>query len=191
MFTYKKKYYLFVENTKDIDFRKLKLFNKYIIIYRNNSKLENFSILHNFRARCKRKKIQFFVSNNIKLMVSLRADGLYISAHNKQLNLSRLKQSNFKLIGSAHNFKELNLKVKQGCSNFIYSRLFETNYKFKNSHLGLIRFNLFKLSRNEDLVPLGGINITNLNKMRSTNSQSFAFLSEIKKKPAKIFSRLF
>ena len=131
MFTYKKKYYLFVENTKDIDFRKLKLFNKYIIIYRNNSKLENFSILHNFRARCKTKKIQFFVSNNIKLMVSLKADGLYISAHNKQLNLSRLKQSNFKLIGSAHNFKELNLKVKQGCSNFIYSRLFETNYKFK------------------------------------------------------------
>ena len=53
-------------------------------------------------------------------MVLLKADGLYISAHNKDLSLSRFKNKNFKLIGSIHNLKELNLKKTQGCSNLIF-----------------------------------------------------------------------
>ena len=59
------------------------------------------------------------------------------------------------------------------------------------SAVGVIKFNLLKLSRKEDLVPLGGIKLSNLNKLKTVNSKSFAMLSEVKKKPAKIFSRLF
>ena len=33
------------------------------------------------------KKIDFYVSNNEKLTSKLKADGLYISAHNKNLRL--------------------------------------------------------------------------------------------------------
>ena len=57
--------------------------------------------------------------------------------------------------------------------------------------MGVIKFNLFKLSRKENLVPLGGINLSNLNKLKMVKSNSFALLSEIKKKPAKLFNRLF
>jgi len=42
-----------------------------------------------------------------------------------------------------------------------------------------------------ELIPLGGIKYTNLNKLKLVRSDSFAILSEIKKKPAKIINRLF
>ena len=99
--------------------------------------------------------------------------------------------SNFQIIGSAHNLKELNIKKLQRCSTIVYSRLFKVSYDHKKGYLGVVKFNLLKLSRKEDLVPLGGINLSNLNKLKTVKTKSFAMLSEVKKKPAKIFSRLF
>ena len=191
MFAFKNKYFLIIENIKDIDLRNIKLINRFIIIYRNSGKIENIDQLARFRRRCKSKKIDFYVSNNEKLTSKLKADGLYISAHNKNLRLVNLKKSNYKIIGSAHNIKELNLKILQGCSHIIFSRLFKVSYQFKKSFLGVVKFNLFKISRKESLVPLGGINLSNLNKLKMVRSNSFALLSEIKKKPAKLFNRLF
>ena len=164
MFAFKNKYFLIIESIKDIDIKNIKLFNKYIIIYRNNSKIGNINDLIKFRQHCKSKKIDFFVSNNIKLTSQVKADGLYISAYNTNLSLVRLKKSNYKIIGSAHNIKELNIKILQGCSNIIYSRLFEVSHPFKKGYLGVIRFNLFNQLISKNLVPLGGIKLTNLNK---------------------------
>ena len=191
MFTLKNKYFLIIENIKDINLRNIKLINRYIIIYRNTNKIDNIDDLLKFRRYCRSKKIDFYVSNNEKLTSDLKADGLYISAHNKNLRLAKLKRSNFKIIGSAHNIKELNLKILQGCSSIIFSRLFEVSSPFKKGYMGVIKFNLFRLSRRENLVPLGGINLSNLNKLKMVKSNSFALLSEIKKKPAKLFNRLF
>ena len=191
MIIYNKKYFLIIEDIKDIDLNKIKTPNKFIIIYRSREKLGNINRLKNFRKICRVKKIQFFISNNFKLMINLNADGLYISAYNKDLRINKLKNTKFEIIGSAHNIKELLIKKQQGCSKFIFSRLFETNYKNKSSFTGVIKFNLLKLSRKEDLVPLGGIRLENLNKMKLVNSSGFVLMSEIKKKPAKIFSRLF
>ena len=191
MFTFKNKYFLIIENIKDIDLKNIKLINRYIIIYRNTNKIKNIDNLLKFRRDCRSKKIDFYISNNEKLTSDLKADGLYISAHNKNLRLAKLKRSNFKIIGSAHNIKELNIKMLQGCSSVIFSRLFEVTSPYKKGFMGVIKFNLFRLSRKEDLVPLGGINLSNLNKLKTVKSSSFALLSEIKKKPAKIFNRLF
>ena len=191
MFTFKNKYFLIIENTKDIDLKNIKLINRYIIIYRNTNKIENIDNLIRFRRYCRSKKIDFYITNNEKLTSKLKADGLYISAHNQNLRLAKLKRSNFKMIGSAHNIKELNIKMLQGCSSVIFSRLFEVSSPFKKGFMGVIKFNLFRLSRKENLVPFGGINLSNLNKLKMVKSSSFALLSEIKKKPAKIFNRLF
>ena len=117
MFTFKNKYFLIIESIKDIDLRNIKLINKYTII----------DDLLKFRRNCKAKKIDFYVSNNEKLTLDLKADGIYISAHNKKLSLAKLKRSNFKIIGSAHNIKELNIKLLQGCSSVIFSRLFRVS----------------------------------------------------------------
>tara|TARA_Y100001970_G_scaffold52311_1_gene66088 strand:+ start:2983 stop:3558 length:576 start_codon:yes stop_codon:yes gene_type:complete len=191
MFSFKKKYFLIIENIKDIDLSNIKNINKFVIIYRNKNKIKNLDQLFKFRQICKSKKIDLYIANDFKLMTTLNADGLYISAHNNNLKLNRYKRTKYKIIGSAHNLKELNIKVLQGCKYLIFSRLFITNYKEKKGNLGIIKFNLFKLSRKEDLVPLGGIKLTNLNKLSLVNSNSFALMSEIKKKPTKIFSRLF
>ena len=191
MFAFKNKYFLIIENIKDIDLRNIKLINRFIIIYRNSGKIENIDELARFRRHCKSKKIDFYVSNDAKLTSDLKADGLYISAHNTDLRLSKLTKSNYKIIGSAHNIKELNIKILQGCSSIVFSRLFKVSDPLKEGFLGVIKFNLFKLSRKENLVPLGGINLSNLKKLKMVKSNSFALLSEIKKKPAKLFNRLF
>ena len=41
------------------------------------------------------------------------------------------------------------------------------------------------------IIPLGGINLKTLNKLKMIRSQGFAVMSEIKKKPAKLINRLF
>ena len=104
---------------------------------------------------------------------------------------AQLKYFNYKIIGSAHNVKEINIKLLQGCSTIVFSRLFKTAYEYKKGFLGVTKFNLFKISRKENLVPLGGIKLSNLNKVNMINCNSIALSSEIKKKPAKIISRLF
>ena len=191
MFAIKNKYFLIIESTKDIDLNNIKLINKYIIIYRNSNQSEDIITLTKFRKHCKSKKIAFFVSNNEKLASTLKADGLYISAHNSDLRLTKFKRSNLKLIGSAHNLRELNIKLLQGCKSIILSRLFKVSNSLKPGFLGVIKFNLFCLDKKIDLVPLGGINIDNLQKLKMVKSNSLAVFSEVKKKPAKLFNRLF
>ena len=190
MFALKKEYFFIIENIKDINLSNKKKTNKINIVYRCKKKSENMHKLSQFRRLCKEKKIDFYISNNLKLAFKLKADGIYISAFNKDLSINRLKSSKLKIIGSAHNFKELNIKILQGCKKILFSRLFKTSYTNKPDYFGVVRFNLFKITFKKNLIPLGGIRLKNLNKLKITKCDSFAILSEVKKKPA-IISRLF
>ena len=62
MFICKKKYFLIIENTRDIDLSNIKLLNKFVVIYRNEKKTENIDKLLKFRRYCKIKKIDFYIS---------------------------------------------------------------------------------------------------------------------------------
>ena len=187
----KKKYYLFVENTRELNLNLIKIRKKFNIIYRNQITNEKIEDLISFRNNCKRNGINFYVANNTFLLTKLKADGLYISSYNKDLLLNIFSKRGLKIIGSAHNQREIEIKIKQGCKAIIFSRLFETKYNYKKGHLGLQRFNIISLRSKLELIPLGGINEKNLCKMKSVISSSFACLSAIKKKPAKIINRLF
>tara|TARA_B100001093_G_scaffold517472_1_gene599119 strand:+ start:395 stop:967 length:573 start_codon:yes stop_codon:yes gene_type:complete len=190
MFAFKKKYFLMIESIKNIDLSNIKKNGKFNIIYRFNKKYENVEKLLDFRKICKCKKIGFFVANDEKLAINLKADGIYLSTRNKKLSYLKFKNTKYKIIGAAHNIKELNHKILQGCENIFISRLFKTSYPFKTGYLGVVRYNLFcKISKNK-LTALGGIRLNNLNKLKLIKSNSVAFLSEIKKKPT-ISSRLF
>jgi len=191
MFAFKKKYFLIIETIKDIDLRKIKKRNKFIIIYRNQGKKENIVDLLNFRKKCKLKSIKFFIANNIDLSVLLKSDGIYLSAYNKSYKSLNLKSNKYSIIGSAHNSKEIYTKKKQGCSQILMSRLFLVDYKNTQDYMGLNKFNNHTINNSKILVPLGGIKLRNINKLKIVNSDGFAILSEIKKKPANIISRLF
>ena len=189
MFISKNKYFLIIESIKDIDLKNIKKRGKFSIIYRNKNNLENISKLLKFRRFCMAKSIEFYVANDIRLAVLLSSDGIYISAFNKSLKPRYLKNSNFKLIGSAHNLREISLKKKQGCNIILFSKLFLVNYDKSSTFLGVIKFNNY-LRIDENLIPLGGISNNNLNNLNNINSSGLALLSEVKKKPA-ITNRLF
>ena len=187
----KNKYFLIIENIKDISLENIKKRFKFNIIYRNNKKLDDFHRLRIFRKECKSKDIKFFVANDYNLSSKLKADGIYLSAFNKDLKYLNYMKSNFIIIGAAHNIKEINLKIKQGCKYILLSRLFQVSYKPEMNYLGINRFNFYASNIFKKIVALGGINTSNINKMKIVNCVSFALMTEIKKKPAKIFSRLF
>ena len=186
MFIIKNHYYLYIENTENIDLNYIKKSKKFIIIYRNNNIKERVEKLCRFRKQCGAKGFKLYIANDIKLLKDCKADGLYLSSFNKKIYLNK----NLDLIGSAHSYKEINEKIKQGCKSIFLSRLFKTSYKDKKTSLGLVRFNLLTSKYKVTIVPLGGIRDSNLNKLNLINSKGLALLSEVKKKPV-ISNRLF
>ena len=190
MFIVKKNYYFIIESIRDINLKEIKKSSRINIVYRSKN-IENIEKLAKFRKSCRIKNIKFIVSNNIKLMIQLKADGLYISANNKSLNTIKYKHSNYKIIGGAHNIKEINLKKKQGCTEIFFSRLFTTKYQDKKGFMGIIKFNILKNTRKENLIPLGGINLKNLNKLNIVKCNSIAVSSLIKDYQSEAIKRFY
>ena len=190
MFIIKNKYFLIIENIKDINLKNIKIRNKFFIIYRNNKKIDSFSDLFKFRQICKSKAIKFYMANNIKLAILLNSDGIYLSSYNKGLKFLNYRKLNFEIIGSAHNLKEISDKIKQGCSSILLSKLFVVDYNKESPYHGILKFNKFS-NISKKLIPLGGIKNQNLNHLRNVSCEGFALMSEIKKKPANIINRLF
>ena len=137
-----------------------------------------------FKKECTKKKFKFYVANNYALAKKIRSDGLYLSAYNKKI------YHNINVIGSAHNFKEINQKIAQKCKIVVLSRLFKVDKKGKKGFLNIIKFNLICQKYNIEILPLGGIKEKNLLKLNLLKADSFALLNEIKKKPV-IANRLF
>ncbi len=189
MFAFKNKYFFIIESIKDIDLRKIKKRNKFVIIYRYIEKQDKIFEISSFRKQCKSRNIKFFVANNLELAKKLSSDGIYLSAKNKEFKYLYFKK-NFSLIGGAHNLKEINLKIMQGCKKIVYARLFKVTYKPQMNYLGVIKFNYLSTNTGKKIIPLGGINYGNLNKLKLIKCDAFAVMSEIKKKPA-IIGRLF
>ncbi len=191
MLVFKKKYYLFIENTREFNLNLIKIRKKFNIIYRNQTTKESIEKIKIYRRNCKKNGISFYIANDTSLLSKVKADGLYISAYNRDLLLNRYNKKGYHVIGSAHNQNEINLKIKQGCKKIIFSRLFQTNYSNKEGYLGVQKYNIISKRSPVELIPLGGINFKNLGKLKTVKSESFASLSAIKKKPAKIINRLF
>ena len=186
----KNQYFLIIESIKDINLKNIKKHNKFNIIYRSKIIKDKINELIYFRKACKSKKIKFYIANNFKLCVLIKCDGIYLSSYNRSFKQLNLKKSNFDIIGSAHNLKEINFKLKQGCSYILLSKLFLVNYDKKSPFLGIVKYNKYLIDVYKKLIPLGGINHKNLAKLKSLNCVGFALMSEVKKKPA-IIDRLF
>ena len=84
MFISKNNYYLYIENTQTLNLSLINKRNKFIIIYRNTHKQENIQRLKWFRRECNKRAIKFYVANDLNTAIKCKADGLYISSHNKK-----------------------------------------------------------------------------------------------------------
>ena len=168
----KTKYYFINKfDTKNIS----KLNKDTIVIYRNykpNKDYEN--IILKIKSYCKKKQIKFYLSNDVKLANKLKLDGAYIPSFNKSLNhLSYRFNKKFKIVGSAHNLKEINIKNSQNVEQIFVSSLFKKN----KNYLGINKFKLITNLTKKKIIALGGISNKNLNKLKLINCEGFAGIS--------------
>ena len=145
------------------------------VIYRNyDTKIVNKEIILKIKKYCKKKKIKFYLSNNIKLAIKLNLDGAYIPSFNKsKKHLSFSLKKNFSIIGSAHNIKEIRTKENQNVSKIFISSLFKKN----KNYLGINKFKLISKLTSKKIVALGGINKNNIIKLKVLNTSEFAGIS--------------
>ena len=129
------RYYYFINKLNKNDIKKLN--QNIAVIYRNYNKQINLKKLKDFRDFLKKNKIKFFLANNIKLAIQLNLDGAYIPSFNKSLkHLAYSYKKNFRIIGSAHNLKEIRTKEIQNVRKIFLSSLFKKNKNF----LGINKF---------------------------------------------------
>ncbi len=167
----RKYYFINKFETNNID----KLDKQTTVIYRNyNSKFLNKELILKLKKYCQRRSIKFFISNNVKLAMTLDLDGVYLPSFNKSTkHLSYTFKKKFNLIGSAHNIKEIKIKEIQKVNKIFISSVFKKN----KNYLGINKFKLISNLTKKKVVALGGISKENINKLKLLNSAEFAGIS--------------
>ena len=144
------------------------------IIYRNYSTKIDPSLILKIKSYCKKKSIKFYLSNNIRLAIKLNLDGAYIPSFNKSLkHLAYSYKRNFKIVGSAHNLKEIRIKENQNVTKIFLSSLFKKNKNF----LGINKFKILSKLTKKNIVILGGISSNNKRKLSLLDQTDFAGIS--------------
>ena len=148
------------------------------IIYRNYaSKRLDEKLILKIKKYCKKRRLKFFLSNNVKLAIKLDLDGAYIPSFNKDTkHLSFSFKKKFLLIGSAHNNREIKIKEKQNINILFLSSVFKKN----KNYLGFNRFKLLSKFTKKKIVALGGISKKNLKKVKLLKCFGFAGISYFK-----------
>ena len=166
-----KYYFINKFDTKNIN----KLNKDTTVIYRNYKPNKDYEkIILKIKSYCKKKQIKFYLSNDVKLANKLKLDGAYIPSFNKSLNhLSYRFNKKFKIVGSAHNLKEINIKNSQNVEQIFVSSLFKKN----KNYLGINKFKLITNLTKKKIIALGGISNKNLNKLKLINCEGFAGIS--------------
>jgi len=112
------------------------------------------------------------------------ADGVYIASTNKNLCLRSISlKKKFKILGSAHNLKEIRIKEFQNVEEIFLSPLFK---KKNNNQLNIYNYlKLKKITKMKD-ISLGGIDNRNIKKLNMIKPFGFAGISYFEKKKAPI-----
>ena len=149
--------------------------NQTAIIYRNyTSSVSEKTLIIKIKNYCKKKNKKFYLSNNIKLAINLNLDGAYIPSFNKNFNhLNYSYKKKFKIIGSAHNLKEIKTKELQKVEKIFLSSLFKKN----KNYLGINKFKIILKYTHHKIVALGGISKNNIRKLKLISIQEFAGIS--------------
>ena len=149
------------------------------IIYRNYNKKLDIQKIIRLKNFCKKKGFKFFLSNNVKLAMNLNLDGVYIPSFNRtNQHLFYNFKKGFEIIGSAHSFKEIKIKEKQGVNKIFLSSLF----KYNKNYLGLNKFKLLSKLSKKKIIALGGISAQNIRKLKLTNVSGYSGISIFQKK---------
>ena len=166
-----KYYFINKFDTNSID----KQDNQTVIIYRNyTSTNDERPLIIQIRNYCIKKNKKLYLSNNIKLAIDLNLNGAYIPSFDKSFNhLNFSYKKNFKIVGSAHNLKEIKTKELQKVEKIFLSSLFKKN----KNYLGINKFKIISKFTNHKTIALGGISKKNIKKLKLLSNQEFAGIS--------------
>ena len=107
----------------------------------------------------------------------MNLNGAYIPSFNKSfVHLNYSYKKNFKIIGSAHNIKEIKTKELQRVEKIFLSSLFKKN----KNYLGINKFKIISRYTKCKIIPLGGISKKNIKKIKLLNIREFAGISYFK-----------
>ncbi len=114
------------------------------------------------------------LANNFKMALKLKLDGVYLPSFYKKFNhLNYSTYSNFIILGSAHNLKEIKIKELQKAQSIFISSIFKKN----NNFLGLNKFRIISKYSKKDIIALGGISKKNIKKLKLLKISGFAGIS--------------
>jgi len=182
--------YILIQNLNENNIKNIKKLTNIKIIY-NNEEFNDISLKECKKIKhfCKINKIQFYIINNYKIALRVKADGIFLSARNKKLNFNEFVYNKFHIIGSAHNQIEYYFKNKQKCQLIILSPIFFNPKYSRDKILGPTKFNLISLQWSTNLCAMGGITNENIKLVNLTKAKSVAFqrlVEEEEDKPAHI-----
>ena len=172
------KIFIFLDkyNSKIFKFKNLNIG----IIYRNYNDRKRENQLIKIANACKRQRYKLFVANDTKLAYKFKAEGIYVPSFNKTKSFSNFEKRKITIIGSAHNQKEIQKKIKQNCKKIFISPVFyiEKSKSFLNIH----KFNYLSMANKINVFALGGISKNNLSKLKMLSIEGFGGISLFKKK---------
>jgi thiamine-phosphate pyrophosphorylase len=168
--------YYFVDQINENTISTISKFNNVSLIYLNqNESICNIQNLINIKKFCNKKNLKFYITNNIRLAIKLKANGVYLTKnYNSMLHNFKYKKD-FLILGSVHNQFEYYKKNIQNCKKIFLSPIFYNSKYSINKTLGIIRFKLLAINWKNEVIPLGGINQKNFNKANLVNKKFIAF----------------
>ena len=178
MLNKKNKLYYFIKKISEKHIKNILKYKNLNVIYIHNKDCP-INIIINLRNVCKKNKIKFYLSDNLKYINCLKPDGIHLSAKNKKALLNIKK--NIDIIGTAYNQIDCYRKISQGCSAVFLSPIFNTNKYSNNRTLDIAKFNLLSQNWKIDIIALGGIKKENIKRIKLTKSVGFGGISFFEK----------
>jgi thiamine-phosphate pyrophosphorylase len=190
---YIENFFFFTDQINNKIINQVLKFKNISVIYNTLEKSENLKELGKIQVFCKKNNIKLYITNNYKLAIKVKSDGVFLNKQFKQKLIFNCNKLNFKRIVGVHSQQEYYQKTKELSYDTIISPIFYNNKYSINKILNPIKFNLLSLNWRGRKYALGGINLGNLKKTYLTTSYGVGFISLIEdlkiKKPACFFNR--
>jgi thiamine-phosphate pyrophosphorylase len=168
--------YYFIDQINERTISTISKFKNISLIYLNqNDTFLNLQDLINIKKFCNKNRIKFYISDNIRLAIKVRANGIYLTKNYTKMSHNFTYKKGFTILGSVHNQLEYYKKITQGCEKIFLSPIFYNKKYSINKTLGIIKFRLISREWKKQAIPLSGINQSNIKKVYLVNKKELAF----------------
>jgi len=190
---YIENFFFFTDQINNEIINQVLKFKNISVIYNTLEKSENLKELGKIQIFCKKNNIKLYITNNYKLAIKVKSDGVFLNNQFKQKLIFNCNKLNFKTIIGVHSQQEYYQKTKEIFDDTIVSPIFFNKKYSVNKILNPIKFNLLSLNWRKRKYALGGVSLGNLKKTYLTTSYGVGFVSLIRdpkiKKPVCFFNR--